>query len=65
MSDAADDIGFAERQLLNKSKTHPLRERMRRFVEDRGEDDLKQRRRSVSEGTDLSEIVTEDRDERI
>ena len=65
MSDAVDEVGFEGRQLLNKSKTDPLRKRMRQFLDEQREQDLKQLRGSVSKGQDLSEIVTENRDERL
>lgn len=65
MSDTADDPEFDGRRVLDKAKTGPLRERMREFVSDRGEVHLKERRRAVREGDDLSEIVRADRDERL
>jgi hypothetical protein len=66
MSDTADDREFRAEQLLNKSKTHPLRERMRAFLDSHGEsEDLESLRGRVSGGKDLSDIVVEDRDERI
>jgi hypothetical protein len=65
MSDTADDIGFHGRQLLNKSKTNPLREQMRAFIEQHNETELKQLRSQVSTGESLSEIIKEDRDERL
>lgn len=65
MSDTAEDIGFHGRQLLNKSKTDPLREKMREFVADREETNLKELRSTVAEGGDLSEVVKDDRDERL
>lgn len=66
MSDTADEREFRAEQLLNKSKTHALRERMRAFLDSHdGADDLKSLRRQVSGGEDLSDIVVEDRDERL
>lgn len=65
MSDTADDIGFHGRQLLNKSKTDPLREKMRDFVAEQKQSDLKELRSRVSTGEYLSNIVEEDREERL
>jgi len=66
MSDAADEFDFYARQLLNKSKTNPLRERMRQFVADHGADaELETVRVEAVEGDDLSKVVIEDRDERL
>jgi hypothetical protein len=65
MSDTADDE-FRAKHLLNKSKTHSLRERMRRFVSEHGEStDFKQLREEVSGGQDLSRTVIEGREERL
>jgi len=47
MSDTADDIGFQGRQLLNKSKMNPLREKMRQFI-DQNDEELKQLRSKVA-----------------
>lgn len=65
MSDTADDIGFDGRQLLNKAKTDPLRKRMREFVTEHEKRELKQLREAVRDGDDVSEIVREDRNERL
>lgn len=65
MSDTADDIGFDGRQLLNKAKTDPLRKRMRTFIAEHEERDLKQLREAVRDGDDLSTVVRENRDERL
>ncbi|MFD1647135.1 hypothetical protein [Haloarchaeobius litoreus] len=65
MSDTADDPEFDGRRVLDKAKTGALRRRMREFVSDRNEADLKELRRAVREGDDLSEIVRADRDERL
>lgn len=67
MSDVIDeDDRFFGRQLLRKSRTGPLRERMRTFVSEHGAGDLKSVRRRVSTGeTDLSDVVTEGREERL
>lgn len=65
MSDTADDIEFQGRQLLNKSKTDPLRERMRQFLTEHESNDFKTLREEVSEEKPLSDIVDEDREERL
>jgi hypothetical protein len=65
MSDTADNIGVRGRQLLNRSETAPLRERMQRFVDQQEEAELKRLRRKVADGRPLSEIVEENRDERL
>jgi len=66
MSDTAEDRELRAEQLLNKSKTHPLRERMRAFLADHDRsEDLESLRRRVSSGEDLSDVVVEDRDERV
>jgi len=65
MSDTADDVEFDGRQLLNKAKTDPLRKRMREFVTEHEKRELKQLREAVRDGDDVSEIVREDRDERL
>lgn len=67
MSDATDRFGFEGRQLLNKSKLNPLRERMRAFVAEHGtdEEEFTQLRREASEGKPLSEIAIEERNERL
>lgn len=66
MSDTAEDFDFHARQLLKKSKTNPLRERMRQFLTDHGADaDLETIRAEAVEGEDLSEVVVEDREERL
>jgi len=65
MSDATDEIGFRGQQLLNKSKTNPLRERMKQFLQQQETTDLKQLRSQVATGKSLSEMVEEDREERL
>lgn len=66
MSDATDDLDFWGRQLLRRSQSNPLRERMRAFV---AETDLsvplKELRSQVGNGVDLADIVDEGRDERV
>lgn len=64
MSDAIDEF-YAE-QLLRKSKTTPLRERLRAFVEDHGDGEgFKRIRAEASDGEALSDLVIDDRDERL
>ena len=65
MSDTADDIGFDGRQLPNKAKTDPLRRRMRAFVTEHEDRELKQLREAVRDGENLSTLVRESRDERL
>lgn len=66
MSDAVDDLDFYAEQLLNKSKTNPLRQRMEEFVSEYGTKvDFKQLRAEVQNGEDLSELVSEGREERL
>lgn len=65
MSDAADEIEFHGEQLLNKSKTRPLRERMEDFIDQQEPVDLKTVRKTIAAGDDLSAIVREDREERV
>jgi hypothetical protein len=65
MSDAVDDLDFWGRQVLKKSRVNPLREKMQEFVSEAEPVDLEDIRRSTSGGSDLSEIVREDREERI
>jgi len=65
MSETTDTTEFLGKQLLNKSKTMPLRNSMREFIEEHEtESDLKELRQET-EGKDLSEIVGEERKERL
>jgi len=65
MSETTDTTEFLGKQLLNKSKTMPLRNCMREFIEEHEtESDLKELRQET-EGKDLSEIVDEEREERL
>jgi hypothetical protein len=65
MSDVDEgDVDFYADQLLNKSKTHGLRERMRQFVSEHGEETDLRETRKTADGKPLSEIVTEEREER-
>jgi len=66
MSDTEDDLDFWGRQLLKKSETNPLRERMQAVIsEAEPVDDLRTIRRQTSGGTTLSELVEEGREERV
>jgi|GEM_PF-1484826 len=66
MSDTEDDLEFWGRQLLKKSDTNPLRERMRAVIsETEPVDDLRTIRRQTSGGSSLSEIVEDGREERV
>jgi ribosomal protein S3AE len=65
MSEITDTTEFLGKQLLNKSKTMPLRNSMREFIkEHETESDLKELRQET-EGKDLSTIVDEEREERL
>jgi ribosomal protein S3AE len=66
MSDTVDEAGFEAGQLLNKSKTGAIRERMREFVSEHGESTaVTELREAVASGEDLSDVVVEGRDERL
>ena len=66
MSDTIDEVGFPGRQLLRKSQTNSLRQQMNEFIEQHEHPrDLKQMRREATEGKEVSEIVTEYREERV
>jgi len=66
MSDTRDEHEFYAEQLLRKSKTNTLRTRMQAFVDEHHQEiDLKTLRSSTAEGTPLSDIVTEGREERL
>lgn len=67
MSDTAnDDFEFLGRQLLKKSQAEPLRRQMQEFVDDHEvPDDLDALRRRAQEGENLSEVVKQDRNERL
>jgi len=65
MSETSDTTEFLGKQLLNKSKTTPLRNSMKEFIKkNRTESDLKELRK-VTEGKDMSEIINEERQERL
>jgi len=65
MSDTTENIEFQGEQILNKSKTRPLRERMEGFIEQQETVDPKRLRETVADGDDRSTIVIEDREERL
>jgi len=66
MSNTVDDIGFHAEELLRRSKTGPLRQRMQQFVDEHRDDtDLKTARKDAGEGETLSDIVIEQREERL
>jgi hypothetical protein len=66
MSDTADGFGFDAKQLLNEGKTHSLREQMPEFVSEHDSDvPLEELREAVSDGKQVSDIVIDDRDERV
>lgn len=66
MSDTRDEHEFYAEQLLRKSKTNSLRARMQSFVDEHDqENDLKTLRSSTGDGTPLSDIVDEGREERL
>lgn len=64
MSDASENLDFWGRQLLKKSQTNPLREKMRAFVSEHPPRDLEDTRSEASDGTNLSTLVDEGREER-
>ena len=67
MSDTAnDDFEFLGRQLSKKSQAEPLRRQMQDFVNDhKVSDDLDALRRRAKKGEKLSEVVKQDRNERL
>lgn len=65
MSDAVDELDFWGKQVLKKSQVNPLREQMEAYISDSDPKDLKELRQGTSGDTDLSEIVQEDREERV
>lgn len=65
MTETTDTTESLGKQLLNESKTMPLRDSMREFIEEHGtETDLKELRQET-EGKDVSEMVDEEREERL
>lgn len=65
MSDTASDLDFWGRRVLRKSQTNALRERMEAYAADTPPADIEELRQRTSGDTDLSELVRDDRDERI
>ena len=66
MSDTTDEIGFLGRQVLRKSQINPLRDRMREFLsEHQPAEDLKQLRKEAAEGKNMSDVVSERREDRL
>jgi hypothetical protein len=66
MSDATDDSTIRGRRLLERAEDRSLRERMAQFRDERrSRESLPELREQVTTGADLSEIVTEGRDERV
>ena len=65
MSETTDKAEFLGQQLLNKSRTLPLRTKMKKFIEEHEtETDIK-KLREETEGKTISEIVNEEREERL
>ena len=63
---SAKELGFLGHQLLKKPRMTPLRERMEQFVDEHGQaGDVKQLRSEVAGGKPLSDIVREEREERL
>ncbi len=65
MSETTDTTEFLGQQLLNKSRTKPLRAKMREFVEEHGTETDIENLREETEGKSLSDIVNEGREERL
>lgn len=66
MSDADDDVVELGRRVLRTSRVEPLRQRMRTFIEEHHRDvELRALRRESRSGTPLSELVDEERVERL
>lgn len=66
MSDTIDESGIDVKRLLNRSKTRSLREQMRTFVDEHGEHTgFKELRETAANGTDVSTIVIDEREERV
>jgi ribosomal protein S3AE len=65
MSETTDRTEFLGQQLLNKSRTLQLRTKMKEFIEEHEtETDIK-KLREETEGKTLSEVVNEEREERL
>jgi hypothetical protein len=67
MSDAAKkNLENMGRELLKQSQHTPLEARMKAFLDDhQAPDDLKKAREQIAKGTPISDLVSEDRDERL
>jgi hypothetical protein len=66
VSDTTDDLDAAGRRLLDEARTGSLRERMRdHLAASEAPDDLVAFRRAVGSGPPLSDVVDEERDERV
>lgn len=66
MGDVDDDVAELGRQALRTSRVEPLRQRMRAFVAEHGRSvDLRDLRRETGDGTPVSYLVDEGRDERL
>jgi len=65
MSDAVDDLDFWRRQVLKKSQTNPLREKMQEFVSESESVNLKEISQRTSGDSSLSEMVREDREKQL
>ena len=66
MSDVDDEFEFLGRQLLKKSRTATLRERMESFVAEHEQPaDLETLRHRAATDEPLAEIVCRNRDERL
>lgn len=66
MSNTRDDVGSLGRLAIQGSRLEPLRNRMESFVADHEDSvDLKALREETSDGATLSELVDEDRNERL
>lgn len=66
MSDAVDELDFWGQRLLRQTQTNPLRAEMREFIKETTPNtDVKEVRRKIGNGTPLSELVDEGREERL
>lgn len=66
MSNVDDDVSGLGRYALRTARVEGLRRRMREYVETHDSDgDLKELRRGVSDGTPMSDLVDQGRDERV
>ena len=66
MSDAVDEPRREIQELLYKSRTHSLREQMRDFAsQHESKADLKHLRETATRGKSLSEVIDEEREERL